>query len=68
VAWRVSSPELIGRGPELAGLLDGLDRAAGGRFSAIFLAGESGVGKSRLLHELERESGSRGALRSPANA
>jgi predicted ATPase len=52
---------LIGRGPELAVLLDALERAGGGRFSAVFLAGESGVGKSRLLRELERESESRGA-------
>jgi predicted ATPase len=61
VARRVSSPELVGRGPELAVLLDALERASGDRFSAVFLAGESGVGKSRLLHEFERESESRGA-------
>jgi DNA-binding CsgD family transcriptional regulator len=59
VPRRVSCPELIGRGPELSALLDGLDRAAGSRFSAVFVAGESGVGKSRLLQELEREAESR---------
>ena len=58
---RVSSPSFIGRGPERTALLDALDRAAENRFSAVFVAGESGVGKSRLLHELEREAKSRGA-------
>jgi predicted ATPase len=62
VPQRVTSPEFIGRGPELAALLEALDAAADGRFSAIFVAGESGVGKSRLLRELEREAEDRGAL------
>jgi predicted ATPase len=57
VERRVSSAELIGRGPELAALLE----AVGGEFSAVFLAGESGVGKSRLLDELARRSASLGA-------
>ena len=52
---------MIGRGAELSALLDALDRAAASRFSTVFVAGESGVGKSRLLHELEREAESRGA-------
>jgi predicted ATPase len=50
VPRRVSSEEFVGRGPELAALTDALDRAASGEFAAVFLAGESGVGKSRLLH------------------
>jgi DNA-binding CsgD family transcriptional regulator/tetratricopeptide (TPR) repeat protein len=53
---RISSPELIGRGPELDALCDALDDATGGRFRAVFVAGEAGVGKSRLLRELERRS------------
>jgi DNA-binding CsgD family transcriptional regulator/tetratricopeptide (TPR) repeat protein len=61
VARRVSSPAFVGRKPELAALLDALDRAAAGEFAAIFLAGESGVGKSRLLQELERVADERGA-------
>jgi ATP/maltotriose-dependent transcriptional regulator MalT len=61
VPRRVSSPELIGREQELAALLDALERADGGRFSAVFLAGESGVGKSRLLEEFAHEAESRDA-------
>jgi DNA-binding CsgD family transcriptional regulator/tetratricopeptide (TPR) repeat protein len=60
VPRRVSSPELIGRGPELTALVDALAGAADGRFAAVFVAGESGVGKSRLLHELERKAEARG--------
>jgi DNA-binding CsgD family transcriptional regulator/tetratricopeptide (TPR) repeat protein len=61
VPQRIASPEFIGRGPELSALLDALHSAVEHRFSAVFVAGESGVGKSRLLHELEREAESRGA-------
>jgi DNA-binding CsgD family transcriptional regulator/tetratricopeptide (TPR) repeat protein len=61
VPQRVASPEFIGRGPELTALLDALDHAAEDRFAAVFVAGESGVGKSRLLAELEREAQARGA-------
>jgi predicted ATPase len=61
VPRRVSSPQLVGRGPELAALLDALDRAGESRFSAVFVAGEGGVGKSRLLAELGREAEERGA-------
>src|SRR5215208_4608852 len=53
---RISSPELIGRGPELETLLRALDDVIGGSFAAVFVAGEAGVGKSRLLVELERRS------------
>jgi DNA-binding CsgD family transcriptional regulator/tetratricopeptide (TPR) repeat protein len=61
VPQRVTSPEFIGRGPELAALVDALDGAAEYRFSAVFVAGESGVGKSRLLREFEREAMARDA-------
>jgi DNA-binding CsgD family transcriptional regulator/tetratricopeptide (TPR) repeat protein len=61
VARRVSSPEFVGRGPELGALLDALERATDGSFGTVFLDGESGVGKSRLLQELERAAVERGA-------
>jgi len=61
VPQRVSSPEFVGRGPELAAILGALERAAGGEFAAVFVAGESGVGKSRLLRELTSAAESRGA-------
>src|SRR5215207_3474744 len=57
----VSSPVLIGRRQELATLVDAFDGASGGRFAAVFLAGESGVGKSRLLDEFARAAEERGA-------
>jgi ATP/maltotriose-dependent transcriptional regulator MalT len=50
VATRVSASRLIGRASELAELEAAFDEAAGGAASLAFLAGESGVGKSRLLH------------------
>jgi DNA-binding CsgD family transcriptional regulator/tetratricopeptide (TPR) repeat protein len=60
VARRVSSPEFVGRAEELAALQAALDRAAGGEASAVFVAGESGVGKTRLLRELQRHAESTG--------
>jgi ATP/maltotriose-dependent transcriptional regulator MalT len=50
VATRVSASRLIGRAEELAELEAAFDEAANGAASLAFLAGESGVGKSRLLH------------------
>jgi predicted ATPase len=61
VSRRVSSPEFVGRGPELAAMLGALERAAGGEFAAVFVAGESGVGKSRLLREPARTAEGSGA-------
>src|ERR1700761_5622050 len=52
VATRVSASRLIGRAGELAELEAAFDEAANGAASLAFLAGESGVGKSRLLHTL----------------
>jgi len=50
VATRVSASRLIGRAGELAELSAAYDEVAAGAASLAFLAGESGVGKSRLLH------------------
>jgi ATP/maltotriose-dependent transcriptional regulator MalT len=52
VATRVSASRLIGRDAELAELEAAFDEAASGAASLAFIAGESGVGKSRLLHTL----------------
>src|SRR3954465_1587902 len=62
VASRVSSTTFVGRHPELTELEAGLADAREGKASIAFVAGESGVGKTRLLGELERaarESGMR---------
>jgi DNA-binding CsgD family transcriptional regulator/tetratricopeptide (TPR) repeat protein len=61
VARRVSSPEFVGRALELASLLDALEHASGGEFATVFVAGDSGVGKSRLLDELSRAARASGA-------
>ncbi|HZB77689.1 MAG TPA: AAA family ATPase [Solirubrobacteraceae bacterium] len=58
---RVSSPELIGRERQLGTLLAALEGAAEGRAATVFLAGESGVGKSRLLDELTQRAEQDGA-------
>src|SRR3954453_2244101 len=61
MATRVTSTRLVGRTGELAELEAALQEAADGRPSLAFLAGESGVGKSRLLAELERRARDEGA-------
>jgi predicted ATPase/DNA-binding CsgD family transcriptional regulator len=60
VATRVSASRLIGRAGELAELTAAFDEAAGGAASLAFLAGESGVGKSRLLHTFLERAAERG--------
>ena len=52
MARRVSSPTLIGRRSELAELQEAAQRAAAGRPGLVLVAGEAGVGKSRLVMEL----------------
>jgi DNA-binding NarL/FixJ family response regulator len=53
VATRVSSPLFIGRRTELATLTEAVDRAAEGTASTILIGGDAGIGKSRLVAELE---------------
>jgi predicted ATPase len=54
--------ELVGRADELARLGAALARAQRGTAAAVFVAGEAGVGKTRLLRELEGRA-QEGALR-----
>jgi DNA-binding CsgD family transcriptional regulator len=56
VPTRVTSSRFIGRTRELAELEAALHDASAGRPSLAFIAGESGVGKTRLLKELERRA------------
>ncbi len=51
VATRVSSPVLIGRSVEFERLRAALRHARDGRSSTIVVAGEAGVGKTRLISE-----------------
>jgi DNA-binding CsgD family transcriptional regulator/tetratricopeptide (TPR) repeat protein len=53
-------PVLVGREEELQVLLDALDRAAEGHGGTFVVAGEAGVGKSRLVREVSRRAHSRG--------
>jgi len=61
VAGRVTSPEFVGRTEQVASLEAALHRAERGEAAAAFVAGDSGVGKTRLLRELERRAAGRGA-------
>ncbi|MFD8390708.1 AAA family ATPase [Streptomyces sp. NPDC059680] len=47
-----SAPPLIGRDEELARLMGVLERARAGAARAVLLAGDAGVGKTRLLDEV----------------
>jgi DNA-binding CsgD family transcriptional regulator/tetratricopeptide (TPR) repeat protein len=61
VLHRLSSPTFVGRAEELAVLDGALQRAATGVPAFAFIAGESGVGKSRLIAEFEARSRESGA-------
>lgn len=50
----MTSTTFVGRASELDELRAGLTEALGGRPGLAFIAGESGLGKTRLLSELER--------------
>ena len=54
---RLTSTHLVGRVAELTELELALAQAAGGRPSLVLLAGDSGIGKTRLLAEFERRVG-----------
>ena len=51
----------VGRAPELAELLEGLDEVLSGEGRLFLLAGEPGIGKSRLAEELAAHASARGA-------
>lgn len=61
VGRRVSSPTFVGRGEQLSALAAALARADGGDAGAVFIGGESGVGKTRLVVEFGMLARSRGA-------
>ncbi|WP_031505696.1 helix-turn-helix transcriptional regulator [Streptomyces megasporus] len=56
------SPVFVGRGDELTVLLDALARAAQGEPQAVVVAGEAGVGKTRLLEEFLNAARADGAV------
>lgn len=62
--FRVSPPmppwELVGRDDELAALDARLDRVLAGSADVVWVSGEAGIGKSRLVHELALMAFARG--------
>jgi DNA-binding CsgD family transcriptional regulator len=60
VATRLSSPTLIGRRSELASLQEAAGLAAAGASQLVLVAGEAGVGKSRLVAEFANWARQRG--------
>jgi eukaryotic-like serine/threonine-protein kinase len=61
ITGRSSARPFVGRVQELAGLASALEEAASGRGSLVLLTGEPGIGKTRLMSELARLAGQRGA-------
>lgn len=62
VETRSVSPVFVGRTQELAVLNEALARAAAGEPQALLLAGEAGVGKTRLVEEFGAAAWRRGAI------
>ncbi len=58
---RCTSSELIGRTEELAILEAALERCAAGEATTVFIAGEAGVGKTRLANEAAARAAAGGA-------
>ncbi|HEX8863701.1 MAG TPA: LuxR C-terminal-related transcriptional regulator [Actinomycetes bacterium] len=62
VVGRVTCPVLVGRGGELAQLGAVLQRAASGQPAIMVVAGEAGVGKTRLIAELAHHAAAAGVV------
>ncbi len=63
VSARTHAPDtLVGRDPEIAQLERALDELASDQLRVLEIAGEPGIGKSRLLAELTRRAEGRGWL------
>ena len=56
------TPLFVGRDEELSCLRDALRRAAAGRPGMVLLAGEAGVGKSRLVARFAEQASRAGAV------
>jgi predicted ATPase len=59
---RVSSPTFIGRGDELGRLTAALQRTRDGHSAVVLVAGEAGVGKTRLIDQFATASRAEAAL------
>ena len=56
----IQSPVLVGRDSFLALIEDRLAAAAAGEGRLLFVAGEAGIGKTRLLSAVARQAGAGG--------
>jgi hypothetical protein len=61
VAVAADREPLIGRDAEVASLRRALDAARGGSAHVVAIAGEPGIGKTRIVDEAAAEAGARGA-------
>ena len=61
VIGRISSPRFVGRGEELTALESAVGAALAGAGSAVLVAGDPGIGKSRLISELVTRARASGA-------
>ena len=57
----VQSPRMIGRASEYEAMRSALADTLDGRFSAVLISGEAGIGKTRLIREFLRHAGDVGA-------
>jgi ATP/maltotriose-dependent transcriptional regulator MalT len=60
MSGRLVSPIVVGREREIDAITNALDEATEGRANHLLLAGEAGVGKSRLVEEAMGAAGARG--------
>jgi DNA-binding CsgD family transcriptional regulator/tetratricopeptide (TPR) repeat protein len=59
---RVSCPVLVGRDAEVARLRAAIERAAAGQAATVLVAGEAGIGKTRLVTEAAGHAAGLGAV------
>ncbi len=58
----VPCPVLVGRSAEVGALAAALDAARAGRGGVVFVVGEAGIGKSRLVREISSMAAAEGVL------
>jgi DNA-binding CsgD family transcriptional regulator len=62
VTATIPCPVLVGRAAELDALTAAFERARAGRGEVVYVTGEAGIGKSRLVHEIAAVAEGAGAL------